>query len=41
MRALKNWFVEHHEPEDPLVIILPDFESFPTNVLHDFISVLR
>ncbi|KAH0947979.1 hypothetical protein HN011_007458 [Eciton burchellii] len=40
MRALKDWFAEHHDPEDPLVIILPDFESFSTNVLHDFISVL-
>ncbi|XP_071646332.1 origin recognition complex subunit 3 [Temnothorax longispinosus] len=40
MRVLKQLFAEHHDPEDPLVIILPDFESFPTNVLHDFIMVL-
>lgn len=41
LRALKEWFVEHHDREDPLIIILPDFESFSTNVLHDFILVLR
>ncbi|XP_018394977.1 PREDICTED: origin recognition complex subunit 3 [Cyphomyrmex costatus] len=40
MRVLKNMFAEHHDPEDPLIIILPDFESFPINVLHDFILVL-
>ncbi|GAB1859503.1 Origin recognition complex subunit 3 [Camponotus japonicus] len=40
MRALKEWFVEYEDPEDPLIIILPDFESFSTNVLHDFILVL-
>ncbi|EFN63928.1 Origin recognition complex subunit 3 [Camponotus floridanus] len=40
MRALKEWFVEYEDPEDPLIIILPDFESFSTNILHDFILVL-
>ncbi|EZA61918.1 Origin recognition complex subunit [Ooceraea biroi] len=40
MRVLKDWFAKHHDPEDPLVIILPDFESFSTDVLHDFILVL-
>lgn len=41
MRALKEWFAEYHEDsEDPLIIILPDFESFSTNILHDFILVL-
>lgn len=41
MRVLKKFFAEYHDPEDPLIIILPDFESFSTNVLHDFILVLR
>lgn len=41
MRVLKKLFAERHDPEDPLIIILPDFESFSTNVLHDFILVLR
>lgn len=41
MRALKDWFKKYHDSENPLVMILPDFESFPTNVLHDFILVLR
>ncbi|XP_012054766.1 PREDICTED: origin recognition complex subunit 3 [Atta cephalotes] len=40
MRILKKIFAEYHDPEDPLIIILPDFESFPINVLHDFILVL-
>ncbi|XP_029662947.1 origin recognition complex subunit 3 [Formica exsecta] len=40
MRALKEWFAEYHDLEDPLVIILPDFESFSINILHDFILVL-
>ncbi|XP_012525761.2 origin recognition complex subunit 3 isoform X2 [Monomorium pharaonis] len=40
MRVLTKLFAEHHDPEDPLVVILPDFESFSTNVLHDFILVL-
>ncbi|XP_011865960.1 PREDICTED: origin recognition complex subunit 3 [Vollenhovia emeryi] len=40
MRVLKKSFAENHDPEDPLVVILPDFESFSTNVLHDFILVL-
>ncbi|KAG5325301.1 ORC3 protein, partial [Pseudoatta argentina] len=40
MRVLKNISAEYHDPEDPLIIILPDFESFPINVLHDFILVL-
>jgi len=41
MRVLKKLFAEYHDPEDPLIIILPDFESFSINVLHDFILVLR
>ncbi|XP_012225916.1 origin recognition complex subunit 3 isoform X2 [Linepithema humile] len=40
LRVLKEWFAEHHDKEDPLIVILPDFESFSTNVLHDFILVL-
>ncbi|KYN17525.1 Origin recognition complex subunit 3 [Trachymyrmex cornetzi] len=40
MRVLKKIFAEYHDPEDPLIIILPDFESFPISVLHDFILVL-
>lgn len=40
MRVLKTLFAEYHDPENPLIIILPDFESFPINVLHDFILVL-
>lgn len=41
MRALDEWYAEYHDPEDPLVVILPDFESFSTSVLQDFIMVLR
>ncbi|XP_011641355.1 origin recognition complex subunit 3 [Pogonomyrmex barbatus] len=40
MRVLKEYFEENHDLEDPLIIILPDFESFITDVLHDFILVL-
>ncbi|XP_025155022.1 origin recognition complex subunit 3 [Harpegnathos saltator] len=40
MRALKEHFGKYHEMEDPLVLILPDFESFSTDVLHNFILVL-
>ncbi|KAL6255109.1 hypothetical protein P5V15_013441 [Pogonomyrmex californicus] len=40
MRVLKECFEENHDLEDPLIIILPDFESFITDVLHDFILVL-
>ncbi|XP_076656484.1 origin recognition complex subunit 3 isoform X2 [Halictus rubicundus] len=40
MRALKNWYHEHCEPDVPLVIIITDFESSSPRVLHDFISVL-
>ncbi|XP_072764702.1 origin recognition complex subunit 3 isoform X2 [Anoplolepis gracilipes] len=40
MRALKEWLVEYEDLEDPLIIILPDFESFSINILHDFILVL-
>ncbi|KAL0123475.1 hypothetical protein PUN28_005767 [Cardiocondyla obscurior] len=40
MRVLKNYFADRHDFDDPLVIILPDFESFSTSVLHDFILVL-
>lgn len=41
MRALKEWYQEHCEPNDPLVIIITDFESSPAAVLHDFILILR
>ncbi|XP_032671953.1 origin recognition complex subunit 3 [Odontomachus brunneus] len=40
MRVLKEHFKKYRNAEDPLVVILPDFESFSTNVLHDFILVL-
>ena len=40
MRALKEWYQEHCEPNDPLVIIITDFESSPAAVLHDFILIL-
>ncbi|XP_015431243.1 PREDICTED: origin recognition complex subunit 3 [Dufourea novaeangliae] len=40
MRALKDWYEEHCEPNIPLVIIITDFESSSPAVLHDFISIL-
>ncbi|XP_014486637.1 PREDICTED: origin recognition complex subunit 3 [Dinoponera quadriceps] len=40
MRVLKEQVGKHYNTEDPLVVILPDFESFSTSVLHDFILVL-
>ncbi|XP_034949827.1 origin recognition complex subunit 3 [Chelonus insularis] len=39
-RQLKLWYSENCKPNTPLVIIIPDFESFNPNVLRDFISVL-
>ncbi|XP_015175736.1 PREDICTED: origin recognition complex subunit 3 isoform X2 [Polistes dominula] len=40
MRALKLWYLTHCDQSDPLIIIIPDFESFSPNVLHDFILIL-
>ncbi|XP_026298436.1 origin recognition complex subunit 3 isoform X3 [Apis mellifera] len=40
MRALKAWHQEHCDQNDPLIIILTDFESIPASVLHDFILIL-
>ena len=40
MRALKEWYHEHCKPNDPLVIIITDFESSPAAVLHDLILIL-
>ncbi|XP_076287775.1 origin recognition complex subunit 3 [Lasioglossum baleicum] len=40
MRALKNWYQEYCEPDEPLVIIITDFESSSPKALHDFISIL-
>lgn len=41
MRALKAWHKENCDQNDPLIIILTDFESTPATVLHDFILILR
>lgn len=41
MRVLKYWYQKHCKPNDPLVIIITDFESSSPAVLHDFISILR
>ncbi|XP_078036177.1 origin recognition complex subunit 3 isoform X2 [Augochlora pura] len=40
MRALNYWYQEYCESNVPLVIIITDFESSSSAVLHDFISVL-
>ncbi|XP_043251601.1 origin recognition complex subunit 3 [Colletes gigas] len=40
MRALKLWYEEHCQPEDPLIIIITDFESSSSTVLRDFILIL-
>ncbi|XP_076222484.1 origin recognition complex subunit 3 isoform X2 [Nomia melanderi] len=40
MRALKYWYTEHCEPNEPLVIIITDFESSSPAVLRDFILIL-
>ncbi|XP_076173479.1 origin recognition complex subunit 3 isoform X2 [Ptiloglossa arizonensis] len=40
MRVLKYWYQKHCKPNDPLVIIITDFESSSPAVLHDFISIL-
>ncbi|XP_076766421.1 origin recognition complex subunit 3 isoform X2 [Xylocopa sonorina] len=40
MRALKSWHRENCDPNDPLVIVITDFESCSHAVLHDFILML-
>lgn len=41
MRRLKLWHEENCDPNDPLVIMITDFESSSPAVLHDFILILR
>lgn len=51
MKALKNWYGSRYESpvkkkpsnqtKKPLVIIIPDFESFNCNVLQDFVMIVR
>ncbi|XP_041976430.1 origin recognition complex subunit 3 [Aricia agestis] len=49
MKTLKKWYEEQEatqsprkfvKPLQPLVIIMPDFESFNSNILQDFIMIL-
>lgn len=40
-RVLEAWYKEYCEENTPLVIIIPDFESFNSSVLRDFILILR
>ncbi|XP_043288926.1 origin recognition complex subunit 3 isoform X2 [Venturia canescens] len=40
LRLLEAWHSENCQYHDPLVIIVPDFESFSPSVLRDFILVL-
>lgn len=43
MQALKMWYlqkIDNKNGKDPLIIIIPDFEVFSTDVLQDFILVL-
>ncbi|XP_053973901.1 origin recognition complex subunit 3 [Hylaeus volcanicus] len=40
MRALKYWYQNHCQSDDPLIIIISDFESFLPAVLRDFILIL-
>ncbi|KOC66063.1 Origin recognition complex subunit 3, partial [Habropoda laboriosa] len=40
MRTLKSWHQKNCKPDDPLVIIITDFESSSPAVLHDFILIL-
>uniref|UniRef100_A0A0C9RZS3 Origin recognition complex subunit 3 n=1 Tax=Fopius arisanus TaxID=64838 RepID=A0A0C9RZS3_9HYME len=39
-RALEWWYKQKHNEDPPLVVIIPDFESFNPIVLRDFILVL-
>ncbi|XP_066589757.1 origin recognition complex subunit 3 isoform X2 [Prorops nasuta] len=39
-RKLQAWYQKNCSKDTPLIIILPDFESLPASVLHDFILVL-
>ena len=41
LRVLDEWHGKNCNPQDPLVIIIPDFESFIPKVLRDFILILR
>ncbi|XP_008202890.1 origin recognition complex subunit 3 [Nasonia vitripennis] len=38
--TLQAWHQENNISNTPLVIIIPDFESFSYNILHDFILIL-
>lgn len=40
-RLLEAWYFEKCDINTPLVIIIPDFESFNATILRDFILVLR
>ncbi|CAD1477203.1 unnamed protein product, partial [Heterotrigona itama] len=40
MRNLKLWHQKHCDQNDPLVIVITDFESSSPQVLHDFILIL-
>lgn len=40
-RVLQSWYQENCNPNTPLIIIIPDFESFDSAVLRDFILILR
>nr|XP_034184069.1 origin recognition complex subunit 3 [Osmia lignaria] len=40
MRVLHSWYQKHCDPNDPLLIIITDFESTSPTVLHDFILIL-
>ncbi|XP_015115141.1 origin recognition complex subunit 3 isoform X2 [Diachasma alloeum] len=39
-RVLESWYQEKHNEAPPLVVIIPDFESFNPIILRDFILVL-
>lgn len=41
MRNLKLWYQRYCDQNDPLVILITDFESSSPEVLHDFILILR
>ncbi|KAK1134513.1 hypothetical protein K0M31_007294 [Melipona bicolor] len=40
MRNLHLWYQQYCDPDDPLVILITDFESSSPQVLHDFILIL-
>lgn len=52
IKTLKNWYLNKYITASPkkktataanrsLVVIIPDFESFNSNVLQDFVMILR